>query len=48
VTREGLKTIGKLPIESERLIILVITGSRTEAQTFIRKVGMWSCGVNLV
>jgi len=42
VTREFLKTIGKLPEESERLIVLVITGTRTEAQSFRREVGIGS------
>ena len=42
MTRECLKTIGKLPEESERLIILVITGARTEAQSFRRGVGIGS------
>lgn len=42
MTRECLKTIGKLPEESERLIILVITGTRTEAQSFRREVGIGS------
>ena len=41
-TRECLKTIGKLPVESERLMILVITGTRTEAQSFRREVGIGS------
>src|SRR6218665_3612312 len=40
VTRECLKTIGKLPEESERLIILVITGTRAEEQSFRREVGI--------
>jgi len=42
VTRECLKAIGKLPVESERLIILVIIGTRTEAQSFRREVGIGS------
>src|SRR6218665_2027084 len=42
VTRKCLKTIGKLPEESERLIILVIIGTRTEAQSFRREVGIGS------
>src|SRR5688572_33441794 len=41
-TRECLKTIGKLPVESERLMILVITGTSTEAQSFRREVGIGS------
>ena len=41
-TRECLKTIGKLPVESERLIIIVITGTTTEAQSFRREVGIGS------
>ena len=42
MTSECLKAIGKLPIESERLIILVITGGRTDAQSFRREVGIGS------
>lgn len=42
VTRDCLKTIGKLPEESERFMILVITGMRTEAQSFRREVGIGS------
>ena len=42
MTRDCLKTIGKLPVESERLIILVIIGMRTEAQSFRRAVGIGS------
>jgi hypothetical protein len=41
-TRECLKTTGKFPVERERLIILVITGTRTEAQSFRREVGIGS------
>ena len=33
VTSECLKAIGELPVESERLIILVITGRRTAVLT---------------
>ena len=36
------KAIGKLPAESERLIILVITGRRTDVQLFRREVGIGS------
>jgi len=42
VTRECLKAIGKLPVESERLMIFVITGMRTEAHSFKREVGIGS------
>ena len=42
MTREHLKTIGNLPVESERLIIWVITGRRTDAQSFRREVGIGS------
>ena len=42
VTSECLKANGKLPVESERLIILVITGRRTDAQSFRREVGIGS------
>ena len=42
MTRECLKAMGKLPVESDRLIILVITGTRTEAQSLRREVGMGS------
>ena len=42
MTRECLKTIGKLPVESERLIILVITRRRTDAQSFRRQEGIGS------
>jgi hypothetical protein len=38
VTRECLKAVGKLTVESERVIILVITGTRTKAQSFRRVV----------
>jgi len=33
-----LKAIGKLPVESKRSIFLVITGRRTDAQSFRREV----------
>ena len=39
---EFLKANGKLPIESERLIIWVITERRTDAQSFRREVGIGS------
>ena len=39
---ECLKANGKLPVQSERLIILVITGRRTDAQSFRREVGIGS------
>jgi len=42
VTSECLKAIGHLRVESERLIILVITGRRTDAQSFSREVGIGS------
>ena len=42
MTRECLKAMGKLPVESDRLIILVITGTRTEAQSLRREVGIGS------
>jgi len=42
VTCECLKATGKLPVESERLIILVITGKRTDAQSARREVGIGS------
>src|SRR6218665_21145 len=42
VNRECLKSMGKLAEESERLIILVITGTRAEAQSFRREVGIRS------
>jgi hypothetical protein len=42
VTKERLKSMGKLPTESERLIILVIIGTRTEEQSFKREVGIGS------
>ena len=40
MTSECLKANGKLPVENERLIILVITGRRTDAQCFRREVGI--------
>ena len=42
VTSECLKANGKLPVESERLMIWVITGRRTDAQSFRREVGIGS------
>ena len=33
MTSECLKVIEKLPVESERLVILLITGNRTGAQS---------------
>ena len=42
VTTECLKANGNLLVESERLIILVITGRRTDAQSFIREVRIGS------
>ena len=42
VTSECLKANGKLPVESERLIIWAITGRRTDAQSFRREVGIGS------
>lgn len=41
-TREFLKAVGKVPEESERLMILVMTGTRIEAQSFKREVGIGS------
>lgn len=42
MTSECLKANGKLPVESERLMIWVITGRRTDAQSFRREVGIGS------
>src|SRR6218665_2632084 len=41
-TSECLKANGKLPVESERLMIWVITGRRTDAQSFRREGGIGS------
>lgn len=37
-----MKFSGKLPVDSERLMIFVIIGTRAEAQSFRREVGIGS------
>jgi len=42
VTKECLKSRGKLPVDKERLIILVMMGTRIDAQSFSKEVGTGS------
>ena len=42
MTIECLKSSGKFPVERERLIILVMMGTRIDAQSFNKEVGMGS------
>jgi len=41
-TKECLKRSGKLPVDKERFIILVMMGTRIDAQSFNKEVGMGS------
>jgi len=40
--RECLKSKGKLPLQKERLIIFCMMGTRVDAQSFIKEVGIGS------
>ena len=40
VTKECLKSSGKLPVDKERLITLVMMGIRIDAQSFSKEVGI--------
>jgi len=42
VTNECLTSKRKLPVDKERLIILVIMGTRIDAQSFSKEVGIGS------
>jgi hypothetical protein len=42
VTTECLKKCGKFPVDRERLIILVMMGTRIDAQSLNKEVGMGS------
>jgi len=42
VTKECLKRRGKFPVDRERLITLVMIGTRTDAQSFNKEVGIGS------
>lgn len=39
MTKKCVRTIGKLPVERDRLMSLVITGTRIEAQSLRREAG---------
>jgi len=42
VTKECLKRRGKFPVDREMLIILVMMGTRIDAQSFSKEVGIGS------
>ena len=42
MTKECLKRRGKLPVDKERLIILVMMGTRIDEQSFSKEVGIGS------
>jgi len=42
VTNECLKSRVKLPVDKERLTIFVMTGTRMDAQSFSKEVGIGS------
>ena len=42
MTIECLKRRGKLPVDNERFIILVMMGTRIDAQSFSKEVGIGS------
>ena len=42
MTNECLKSRGKLPVDKERLTIFFMTGTRMDAQSFSKEVGIGS------
>ena len=40
MTIECLKSRGKLPVDKEKLTIFVMTGTRMDAQSFSKEVGI--------